>query len=59
MSYLFFYLSFVFVQDNEGDDDDHPLNADEVLKALVERKCRLQSIETFNSKETVEVFQKY
>jgi hypothetical protein len=54
---IFIYLYLIFsVEDNEGDDDDHPLNADEVLKALVERKCRLQSIETFNSKDTIEVF---
>lgn len=61
MSHFFHYLYFVFEEDDEGDDndDDHPLNADEVLKALVERKCRLQSMEVFNSKDTVEVFYSY
>ena len=32
-----------------------PLNADEVLKSLVERKCRLQSMETFSVERTTEV----
>jgi Leucine-rich repeat (LRR) protein len=61
MSHFFHYLYFVFEKGDEDDDndDDHPLNADEVLKALVERKCRLQSMEVFNSKDTVEVFYSY
>jgi hypothetical protein len=46
--------------DNRGDneenvDDDLPLNADEVLQSLVERKCRLQSVATLNITNTAEV----
>lgn len=42
--------------ENEDDEDDGiPLNADEVLKALVERKCRLQSIEMYNVTTATEV----
>lgn len=40
---------------DETDDSDFPLNADEVLQSLVERKCRLQSIETFNVTKITEV----
>ena len=44
-----------------GDKEDvggFPLNADEVLQSLVERKCRLQSLETLDITKTVEVRQK-
>lgn len=41
--------------DDEGEEGDMPLNADEVLKSLVERKCRLQSMETFSVERTTEV----
>ena len=40
---------------DEIDDSDFPLNADEVLQSLVERKCRLQSMETFNVTQITEV----
>ena len=40
---------------DEIDDSDFPLNADEVLQSLVERKCRLQSMETFNVTKITEV----
>ena len=39
----------------ENVDDDLPLNADEVLQSLVERKCRLQSVATLNISNTAEV----
>ena len=41
--------------DEENVDDDLPLNADEVLQSLVERKCRLQSVATLNISNTAEV----
>jgi Leucine-rich repeat (LRR) protein len=39
----------------EGDVEDIPLNADEVLQSLVERKCRLQNMEVFDITKAVEV----
>jgi hypothetical protein len=39
----------------EGDVEDTPLNADEVLQSLVERKCRLQNMEVFDIIKAVEV----
>lgn len=41
--------------DEENVDDDSPLNADEVLQSLVERKCRLQSVATLNVTNAAEV----
>jgi hypothetical protein len=42
-------------ENEENVDDDVPLNADEVLQSLVERKCRLQSVATLNITNTAEV----
>ena len=39
----------------EEDSGDVPLNADAVLQYLVERKCRLQNMETFDITKAVEV----
>lgn len=39
----------------EGDVGDTPLNVDEVLQSLVERKCRLQNMEVFDISKAVEV----
>ena len=45
--------------DRRGEDEEHledlPLNADEVLQSLVERKCRLQNMETFDISKALEV----
>ena len=41
--------------EEEGEEGDMPLNVDEVLKSLVERKCRLQSLEAFSVTDTTEV----
>lgn len=42
-------------ENDDGEEGDMPLNADEVLKSLVERKCRLQSLEMFSVTRTTEV----
>lgn len=44
-----------YSDEDDGEEGDMPLNADEVLKSLVERKCRLQSMETFSVERTTEV----
>eukprot|EP01036_Dinobryon_divergens_P026622 gene26622-35295_t len=39
----------------ESDEIDHsrPLNADDVLKAIVDRKCKLQNLGTYNIDATI------
>jgi hypothetical protein len=41
-------------EEDEEQHEEGPLNAEEVLRALVDRKCRLQTVETFNMGKVVD-----